>query len=182
MISFSFNYNRHPSANDKFSKLLLTPETDMVLENSDPKNNQNTMIWDMTSLGTKNYNFRINNRNTEKINQEWQISDSQWNAICILHISQQGSNSIYRLNDQPEPNRYLGEIKVAVQVLYVKSDTENNSSRVTQQDVIKYMMKTHYKEIQQMKVQQNLLANKEKIKQLEETNKKLENKYIEEVE
>lgn len=138
-IAVSFNYNRQPNQNDKFSKMLITPETDMVLQNSDPKINKNTMTWDMTRLGTKNYDFKINTRNTEKINQEWQVADSQWNAICIFHLSSQGYNKIYRDANQPEPTRELGELKISVRVSYIKADSDNinNKFRITTQDLIK---------------------------------------------
>jgi hypothetical protein len=133
-VDFSFNYNRVPIANEKFSKMLMTPETDMVLQNNDPKINKNTMVWDMTKNGTKNYNFRINTRNTEKENQEWQIAESFWNAILKLHISSQGLNEL-----EAEPLfRNLGELKISISVIYVKADeTQQNRQHLPLHYLIK---------------------------------------------
>lgn len=175
-ISISFNYNRIPAANDKFSKMLITPETDMVLTNSDPKVNKNTMVWDMTKPGTKNYQFRINNRNTEKINNEWQIADSQWNAVMIMHLSSQGYNKIYRDADQPDPTRELGECKISIQILFVRSDTENNAYRITNKDVINYIKDTKYKEIMNLK---NLNKEKQITNEIIKKNNELERIKVE---
>lgn len=144
-VSVSFNYNRIPNNGEKFSKMLITPETDMVLETEDPKLNRNTMIWDMTGLGNKNYNFRITNRNTEKDNQQWLIGESQWNAVCVLHISQQGENSFNFDQDMiNQVTNVLGEVKVSVAVRYLKNDLrvgQNKSSitRITNQQVLNAM-------------------------------------------
>jgi hypothetical protein len=81
------------------------------------------MCWDMTKLGTKNYSFRINNRNTDKENQEWQIAESFWNGIMKLHLSCQGTNMHGTDTDFLE----IGELKISVSVLYIKSDMTNNN-------------------------------------------------------
>jgi hypothetical protein len=156
-IAVSFNYNRIPSANDKFSKMLITPETDMVMKAEDPKINNNTMIWDMTANGSKNYNFWINSRNTEKINQEWQIGESQWNAILTLHLSSQGNNYAYRLNGQPEITTELGEMKVSILVKYVEMDkTGDEVNRVRMKDLNAYLLQEKAEEVKKWKQRQTV--------------------------
>jgi len=165
-VAISFNYNRIPSANDKFSKLLVTPESDMVLEVEDPKINSNTMVWDMTANGTKNYNFKITNRNTEKINQEWHTGDSDWSAVLKIHLSAQGENKIYKPNDQTIPTFSLGEVKFSVQIVYIQIDSDAVIDRVTQRDAIAYVKNTFGEEILAKKKQRHLeflLAEQEKI-------------------
>jgi hypothetical protein len=165
-ISFSFNYNRIPISNEKFSKMPMTPETDMVLQNNDPKINKNTMVWDMTKNGTKNYAFRINTRNTEKENQEWQIAESFWNAILKLHISSQGLNEL-----EAEPlYRNLGELKISISVLYVKAD-ETQAQR------------THLPLHHLIKVAAEKIRDEEELKVMKmkaETNRRLAQKLLSE--
>lgn len=173
MLSFSFNYNRIPQSQDKFSKMLISPETDMVLQASDPKLNNNTMVWDMTSNGSKNYNFRINNRNTEKQNQEWQISEAQWNAVCILHLTQQGE--IFIKDRESVFPVQLGEIKIAVSVVYVKADTENNNRvHLTTSNILNTIAEENRNRIEQKAKINKIEQNKKKILQLEEANKLLD--------
>jgi hypothetical protein len=67
-VSVNFNFSYIPLPGNRFPKMILNPETDTVLETQDPKLNRNAMIWDMTKTGNKNFNFRINKRNTEETN------------------------------------------------------------------------------------------------------------------
>jgi hypothetical protein len=167
-VAMSFSYNRVPAGNDKFSKMIITPETDMVLEVDDPKINSNSMVWDMSVNGTKNYSFRINNRNTEKINVEWQIGESQWNAICVLHLSSQGDNYIHPIPNQT-PNFVLGEVKFSVRVKYIQTDMPHESAkRITQTDLLNIIMFKFSDEIMVIKMkkqQKRLEQEKEKIDQ-----------------
>jgi hypothetical protein len=159
-IDISFNYNRHPNAGDKFPKMLVTPETDMVIQNSDPKVNKNTMVWDMTTNGNKNYNFRITNRNTEKVNNEWQIAESFWNAICKIHLSDQGNIFLVDMG-QISQTWALGEMKISVLVAYTRNDTSegfNKRNTPTTSQAIQAM-----KNLMQLPVyKQLLLANEPK--------------------
>lgn len=122
-VSLSFNYCRVPASKEIFSKMILTPESDQVLEVVDPKLNRNSMTWDMTQNGTKNYQFRINKRNTNEDNVEWQSADSQWSGVLIIHISEQGENRI--LEGEQAIDYYLGTMKVSVNVIYVQNDSTN---------------------------------------------------------
>jgi hypothetical protein len=165
-ISISFNYNRVPGNNDKFSKMIVTPETDLVLPVENPKINRNSMVWDMTTNGTKNYNFWINNRNTEKINQEWQIGSSQWSGICKIHLSSQGDNYIH-----PIPNQssmfILGEMKISVLIRYVQNDSnENEANRITTSEILKYCKNEKEKEI----------LEKKKVEQIQQLQKEINEK------
>jgi hypothetical protein len=159
-MAMSFNYNRVPAAQDKFSKMIVTPETDMVLQVEDPKINSNSMVWDMSTNGTKNYSFRFNNRNTEKINAEWQIAESQWNAVVKVKLSSQGTNYIHKIDGQTT-NFVLGEVKFSFRIKYVQTDSpHDNLNRITNTDILNIM---------RLKFNQAILLNKaqNKMKQLE---------------
>jgi hypothetical protein len=172
-VAMSFNYNRTPSAQDKFSKMIITPETDMVLEVDDPKINSNSMIWDMSTNGTKNYSFRINNRNTEKINSEWQISESQWNAIVNVHLSSQGDNYIHTIQGQTS-NYVLGEVKFSFRIKYIQTDSpHDNLNRITNSDLLNIMRIKFSDMIKQYKLQQNIKALEEDKKKIDDKIKKL---------
>jgi hypothetical protein len=163
-VALSFNYNRVPAAQDKFSKMILTPETDMVLEVENPKINSNSMVWDMSSNGTKNYSFRINGRNTEKINSEWQIAESQWNAVLNIHLSAQGTNHIHPIpNGTPE--YLLGEIKVSFRIKYIQTDSpHDNLNRITHTDLLNLIRVKFSSEILLMK----MVEEKKKLKKEKE--------------
>jgi hypothetical protein len=131
-ISINFNYNRIPSNGEKFPKMLITPETDMILASEQPLLNKNTMVWDMTQIGNKNYNFRITPANTEKINQEWLISESQWNAVLSLHIDEAGMIQYnYDQDLVSEPTPVLGEVKVSVRIKYIPNDITGNNNKAS---------------------------------------------------
>jgi hypothetical protein len=115
-IAINFNFNYIPTPGTRFPKMILTPETDTVLEVADPQKNRNAMFWDMTRTGNKNFNFRITRQNTEMSNREWQNGAAQWSGIAIIHLSE--------ISDvQAEPNLNLGDVKISVQVLYRPLDT-----------------------------------------------------------
>jgi hypothetical protein len=109
------------------------------LEVEDPKINSNSMVWDMSQLGTKNYSFRINGRNTEKMNSEWQIAESQWNAVLNIHLSSQGDNYIHKIQGQTS-NFVLGEFKYSFFVMYIQTDSpHDNLNRITHSDLLSYI-------------------------------------------
>lgn len=171
-ICISFNYNRVPNNGEKFAKMLITPETDMVLTATDPLINKNTMVWDMTHNGNKNYNFYITPANTEKINQEWQIGDSLWNAIMVLHITEQGK--IQYNFDQDLINEapvQLGEVKVSIRVVYVPNDItygQNKSviRQLTASEVIQKLKLQETKDKRKYDIKGNLINEHEEHDEL----------------
>jgi hypothetical protein len=154
-ISVSFNYCYIAQQGFKVPKIVLTPETDTVLQVEDPLKNRNTMTWDMTIQGTKNFNFYLNKRNTEESNLEWQNSAAQWSAIAILHLSEVSSVEM-------ESNINLGDVKISVQVLYKPVDTQvvpnkNRISKYQMEEYVRTKIKEERKEKEQNdKIQKNI--------------------------
>jgi hypothetical protein len=126
-ICVSINYNRIPKAGERWNKLMITPETDLI-EQDDPLLNKNTMQLDMTKNGTKNYNFLITKMNTEYDNQGWIIGQAQFSGILKLHLSQLDTNV-----GDPDASTFdksvLGTVQVAVRVVYIHKDINQSDAR-----------------------------------------------------
>lgn len=125
-VCISFNYNRIPNGGEKFAKILLTISSDMIPFVDNPDKNRNSMIWDMSHNGTKNFNFRITNRNTEKINQEWQNPDSDWSGVLKCSISEVDQASTRVKPDTELGEDFpikIGELKITYRIAFRLTDT-----------------------------------------------------------
>lgn len=141
-ICVSINYDRVPKAGERWNKLMITPETDLI-EDDDPLLNKNTMQLDMTKNGTKNYNFRITRKNTEYDNSGWIIGQAQFSGLIKLHFSELDMN----IGDDEAttfPKSVLGTIQVAVRVVYVHKDINDSEYkkeiRITKNDIKNYVV------------------------------------------
>jgi hemerythrin superfamily protein len=150
-IAVNFNYNYIPTPGSRFPKMIITPETDTVLEVADPQKNRNAMVWDMTRIGNKNFNFRITRQNTEMTNREWQNGAAQWAGIAILHISEISEV-------QSDSNINLGDVKISVQVLYRPLDTVlvYNKNHISDKEAINMLKQKLIKEKEEKEMQQKL--------------------------
>jgi hypothetical protein len=156
-VAVNFNYNYIPLQGNRFPKMILTPETDTVLQVQDPLKNRNSMVWDMTRIGNKNFNFRISKQNTEESNLEWQNGAAQWSGICILHLSQVSTV-------ESDPNVNLGDVKISVQVLYRPVDSGVIVNRITDKEVIQYMKNKMKEEKQLEQIQEEIQRTKSETK------------------
>lgn len=171
-IAININYNRVPYSGEKWSKLILTPETDKVLQSTDPRINRNSMVLDMSTNGNKNYTFKINRRNTDSDNAGWIIGEAQFSGICKIHISEAGSN----YSNQQMVEAYqaqLGEFKISVRVVYKHMDVNEinrntGRKRITDKEIIKEIANT---ELIQNKIKEKHV--KEKEKQIQELKQQL---------
>jgi hypothetical protein len=150
-IAVNFNYNYIPTPGSRFPKMILTPETDTVLEVADPQKNRNAMVWDMTKIGNKNFNFRITKQNTEMTNREWQNGAAQWSGIAILHISEISEV-------QSDNNINLGDVKISVQVLYRPLDTVlvYNSKHISDKEAINEIKQMIIKEREKKELEKKI--------------------------
>jgi hypothetical protein len=126
-ICVSINYSRIPKAGERWNKLMITPETDLI-EQDDPLLNKNTMQLDMTKNGTKNYNFHITRMNTESDNQGWIIGQAQFSGILKLHLSQLDQNV-----GDPDASAFdksvLGTVQISARVVYIHKDINQSDAR-----------------------------------------------------
>jgi hypothetical protein len=105
--------NRIPSAKDRLSKLLAYVST-TKFSVLDPKIQNNVMQLNMNTIGTKNYNFNLNNSNIGKDFTGWFDGEDLYTGNVYLHVA--GMDENY-LNEQNETTVILGTVKVTFSVL-----------------------------------------------------------------
>jgi hypothetical protein len=125
-VSLMLQNNRIPQAGDLYARLLLSAVTDKVSVNDLTKDN-NVMKLNMSTLGTKNFNFRFNIANTNPENLAWQSSENLWNGIAQVRIQGESLSNLAGGSDLPVTVK-IGSFKVTVHVLLRTQDTENSSS------------------------------------------------------
>jgi hypothetical protein len=121
---------------------MITPETDLI-EQADGFLNKNTMILDMSTNGTKNYNIRLSTRNTEWDNAGWIIGQAQFNGILIFHLEKLGYNIAVEPGDYYDQS-ILGDYTLAVRVVYIHKDINDlnrkiERTRFTRGEILNYM-------------------------------------------
>jgi hypothetical protein len=92
-VSLMLQNNRIPQTGDVYSRLLLSATTDKVSVNDLTKDN-NVMKLNMSTLGTKNFNFRFNIANTNPENLAWQSSENLWNGTAQVRIQGEGLSNL----------------------------------------------------------------------------------------
>jgi hypothetical protein len=140
-ICVSINYSRIPKAGERWNKLMITPETDLI-EQDDPLLNKNTMQLDMTKNGTKNYNFRVTRRNTEADNAGWIIGQAQFSGMLQLHLDQLDTN-VGDPDATTLDKSTLGTIQISVRIVYVHKDINQSDNKqrtkFTRGEILKYI-------------------------------------------
>jgi hypothetical protein len=124
-VSLMLQNNRIPQAGDLYSRLLLSAITDKVSVNDMTKDN-NVMKLNMSTLGTKNFNFRFNIANTNPENLAWQSSENLWNGTAQVRIQGESLSNLAGGSDLPVTVK-IGSFKVTVHLLLRTQDTENSS-------------------------------------------------------
>jgi hypothetical protein len=125
-VSLMLQNNRIPQAGDLYSRLLLSAITDKVSVNDMTKDN-NVMKLNMSTLGTKNFNFRFNIANTNPENLAWQSSENLWNGTAQVRIQGESLSNLSGGNDLPVTVK-IGSFKVTVHILLRTQDTQNSTS------------------------------------------------------
>jgi hypothetical protein len=160
-VCLTINYSRIPKAGERWNKLMITPETDLI-EVSDPLLNKNSMYLDMSHNGTKNYNIRINRGNTESDNAGWIIGQAQFSGILKYHFDQLDMN----IGDQDADTfakSVLGTVQIAVRIRYVHKDIN---------DVDAKSQRTHFSKGEIMNFIKNKMIEENKNKEDEKENEK----------
>jgi hypothetical protein len=125
-VCTSINYTRVPQSNDKLAKLVLWYETDKTLDISNPLLERTSMILDMSKTGTKNFNFRLNRRNTKVENLQWITANSSFLGDILLNITAQDASY---LNDQSVQEQLLGTFKTSISLRLILKDTSSNMAK-----------------------------------------------------
>jgi hypothetical protein len=165
-VSLMLQNNRIPQAGDLYSRMLLSATTDKVSVNDLTKDN-NVMKLNMSTLGTKNFNFRFNIANTTPEHLAWQSSESLWEGVAQIRIQGESLSNLAGGSDLPVTVK-IGSFKVTVHILLRTQDTTNSVSPTKQINV--------KEEIEKLKRKMNklkLLADDEFQK--EEEDKKEDN-------
>jgi hypothetical protein len=130
--------NRIPEAKDRLSKLLAYVNTTKVGV-IDPKTQNNVMELNMNTIGTKNFNFNLNNSNIGKDFTGWFDGEDLYTGNVYLHVAGQDDNY---LNEQNETTVILGTVKVTFSVLTRIQDKLRNaepSLKISNEDKIKQL-------------------------------------------
>jgi hypothetical protein len=139
--------NRIPSAKDRLSKLLAYVNTTKVGV-FDPKIQSNVMSLNMNTVGTKNYNFNLNNANIGKDFTGWFDGEDLYTGNVYLHVA--GLDENY-LNEQEQTTVILGTVKITFSVLTRIQDYLRNqepTKKMSNEEKIKELEN----EIQRLKV------------------------------
>jgi hypothetical protein len=125
----SFNYCRQPRDGEIFTQMTLSPETDVIDFVPAPLQEKNTMKWDMTCVGTKNYNVKFVRRNMYTQDLGWQVSSNGWTGTYKLAIgsADNGMNKIKIQNN--EESAYpinLGVLHITFRVIFRTLDQAHN--------------------------------------------------------
>jgi hypothetical protein len=130
----NFNYCRMPRDGEYFPKMLIYPETDVVDFVPDPTQERNTMVWDMTNPGNKNYNVRFVRRNMYTQDLGWQVSSNGWTGTYKIRVAQyEGDNSVkIKIVDQQESTDpvHIGTIHATFKILFRTLDQAHSWSKV----------------------------------------------------
>jgi hypothetical protein len=130
--------NRIPEVKDRLSKLLAYVNTTKVGV-IDPKTQNNVMELNMNTIGTKNFNFNLNNSNIGKDFTGWFDGEDLYTGNVYLHVAGQDDNY---LNEQNETTVILGTVKVTFSVLTRIQDKLRNaepSLKISNEDKIKQL-------------------------------------------
>jgi hypothetical protein len=138
--------NRIPEAKDRLSKLLAYVNTTKVGV-LDPKTQNNVMELNMNTIGTKNFNFNLNNSNIGKDYTGWFDGEDLYTGNVYLHVAGQDINY---LNEKQETQVVLGTVKITFSVLTRIQDKLRNNDPTKK------------------------ISNEEKIKELEDKINKME--------
>jgi hypothetical protein len=148
--------NRIPSAKDRLSKLLAYVNTTKVSV-SDPKIQNNVMSLNMNTVGTKNYNFNLNNSNIGKDFTGWFDGEDLYTGNVYLHVA--GLDENY-LNEQEQTTVILGTVKITFSVLTRIQDYLRNqeaTKKLSNEEKIKELEK----QIESLKVNKTVIEQNE---------------------
>jgi hypothetical protein len=152
--------NRIPSAKDRLSKLLAYVSTTKVSV-LDPKIQNNVMQLNMNTIGTKNYNFNLNNSNIGKDFTGWFDGEDLYTGNVYLHVA--GMDENY-LNEQNETTVVLGTVKVTFSVLTRIQDYLRNQAP-TKKLTLEEKIDKLTKELNLLKVEKEKLEKQEDKKE-----------------
>jgi hypothetical protein len=137
---------RIPEAKDRLSRLLVHVNTTKVSV-LDPKVQNNVMRLNMNTIGTKNFNFNLNNANIGKDFTGWYDGEDLYTGNVYLHVTQEDINNI---TDETETTIILGTVKITFSILTrIQDYTRNNepSKKLTDKEKIEKLEK----QIEEMK-------------------------------
>jgi hypothetical protein len=106
-IRITIDYSRVPESGDTLARLLMSVRTDKA-DVQDPKIERNVMNLDMSTTGVKNFNFNLNNRNTNVEHLGWTDTQDYYSAVVLLKLEGQ---DITLLKDTEPSTVVLGTIK-----------------------------------------------------------------------
>jgi hypothetical protein len=113
-INTTINYNYHQAQGDYFPRLLLMYNTDTI-ETYNLNYENNAMNLDLTKVGTKNYNLKLNKRNMSVNNVDWINSDTSYSGNLNLLVSQQDSAFF---GDGTTEYTIIGTVKFTFNVIF----------------------------------------------------------------
>lgn len=143
--------NRIPEAGDKLSRLLAYVNTTKVAV-IDPKVQNNVMRLSMSTMGVKNFNFRLTNESIGKDFTGWFEGEDLYTGNVYLHFDSEDSNNI---KDETETTIVLGTVKITFEVLTrIQDYTRLNqpTKKLTDKEKIELLEK----QIAQIKLDPNL--------------------------
>jgi hypothetical protein len=124
-VSLSIDYNRVPASGETIPKLMLWTNTDRVTT-TDSLFESNVMKLAMNQNGVKNYNTRLDIRNTLPENLGWQSSEFTFPAKWQIIVDSQDVAFLSR--PQQEMYFIFGTWKLSVNVLFRIIDDEHSIS------------------------------------------------------
>jgi hypothetical protein len=130
--TISFNYCRMPRDGEVFPQMILSPETDVVDFVPDPLQEKNTMKWDMTQPGTKNYNVKFVRRNMFTQDLGWQQSSNGWTGTYKLKIGSVNNELIkikFEGNEESGQPLVIGTLHITFRVLFRTLDQAHDWSK-----------------------------------------------------
>jgi hypothetical protein len=168
MISICVMNNRIPEARDTLSRLLLYVNTTKVSV-IDPKVQNNVMRLNMNTIGTKNFNFNINNANIGKDFTGWFDGEDLYTGNVYLHVA---SEDINNMNDDTQSTIVLGTVKITFHI-WTRIQDYMRTNQPTKKITLEEKMKQLEEEMNKMKIKE------EEEKEKEEEEKKEDEKKIE---
>jgi hypothetical protein len=122
-VNISFNYTRIPHSGEFFPKIMLSPETDVVDLMYQPLQEHNNMIWDMSSLGVKNYTIKIRRNNTYTQDLGWQNAANGYSGTLKVTIGSQLKDA-YVYGQTNLGRETLGVVHVSIKCTMKLNDSE----------------------------------------------------------
>lgn len=119
-VNVMLQNSRVPKAGEVPSRLLFYASTDKI-QVDNPKVDRNVMRLNMNTVGTKNFNFKLNKGNTNDLNLGWQDSSEYYNGAIQLRVSSEDDSYF----DDEETNIMIGTVKVTITVLGRLQDSNN---------------------------------------------------------